>query len=328
MPSDSERHAAWTHTHDYLPASTAHRERRTRIVVGLTLVTMVVEIAAGSYFGSMALLADGWHMASHAAALGAAAMAYVFARRHADDPQYTFGTGKMLPLAGFGSAVALAVVALTMGAESVERLVQGNLVTAFDEAMTVAGVGLVVNLASACLLHAGEGGHHAHGAHEPHAHGDHSHDQAHEARGEHAHDDHNLRSAYAHVLADALTSVLAIVALATGKLLGWSFMDPAMGLVGTVVIGRWAFGLMRESGAVLLDRDSGGRAQGVRAALEADGDTRVCDLHVWSVGPGQDAVIVSIVSHEVLALERYRERIAAAGPFAHVTVEVHTVEAA
>lgn len=300
---------AWKHTHDFLPSRTAHRERRTRVVVGLTLVTMVVEIAAGSWFGSMALLADGWHMASHAAAIGAAALAYVFARRHAKDPEYTFGTGKMLPLAGFGSAIALGVVALTMGAESLERLVGGETVRAFDEAIVVAVVGLVVNLASAWLLHAGEDYHH---------HGEHAHEH-----GEHAHDDHNLRSAYAHVLADALTSVLAIVALVAGKTLGWTFMDPVMGLVGTVVIGRWAYGLAKESGSVLLDRDPDRHVERIRAALEADGATRVADLHVWPVGPGRQAVIASVVAHAPRPATSYREAIQTAGPFAHVTVEVN-----
>ena len=282
-------------------------ERRTRLVAGLTAGFMVVEIVCGMLFGSMALLADGWHMGSHAAAIGVAAYAYAFARRHAGSRRFSFGTGKVGALAGFGSAVALAVIALLLFGQSAVRLV-APVAIRFDEAIWIAALGLGVNLVSALLLR----DEHDHG-HDEHAH-------AHA----HHHHDHNLRAAYLHVLADALTSVLAIVALSTGKLLGWIWMDPAMGLVGSLVIATWSWKLLRDTGGVLLDAELDERQrQELQSLIESDNDTRVADLHVWRVGPRHLAAIVSVVSHQAREPEHYKALLARREDLAHVTVEVH-----
>lgn len=280
----------------------------------LTAVMMVAELIAGWVFGSMALLADGWHMASHAAALGVALFTYAYARRHQDDPSFSFGTGKVLSLGGFGSAVALFVVALAMGAESTHRFFEGAEIR-FDEALLVAGLGLIVNLASAWLL---RDEHHGHG----HGHG-HGHDHGHGHATRRGDTDHNLRAAYMHVLADALTSVLAIAALLAGKMLGWSFLDPMMGIVGMLIIGHWALGLMRESAGVLLDRERPDVAEQVRTRIEARGDARVCDLHVWSVAPGHEAALVAVVTQDPQTPEHYKRLLHDIEDFAHVTVEVN-----
>jgi cation diffusion facilitator family transporter len=296
----------WEHEHAFGMDAHADGERRTRWVVALTLAMMIAEIAAGSVFHSMALLADGWHMGTHAAALGVAVFAYAYARRHARDPAYSFGTGKVGALAGFASAVGLAAVALMVFGESVARL-RTPLAIRFDEAIGVAIVGLAVNVVCALLLR-------DHSAHD--------HDHAHSAHA-HAHHDHNLRGAYLHVLADALTSLLAIFALATGKVLGWTWMDPAMGIVGAVVIVRWSLGLLGETSRVLLDAEvAGERRDAIRAALEAETDDRVADLHLWRVGPRHLAAVVSVVTHEPRPAEYYKQRLAAFRDLAHVTVEV------
>jgi cation diffusion facilitator family transporter len=229
----------WQHHHTFGTDERKGAERRTWWVIGLTATMMTVEIAAGMIFGSMALLADGWHMGTHAAALGITVFAYVYARRHADNPRYSFGTGKVGALGGFASAVGLAVVALLVFGESVVR-VASPVAIRFDEAIAVAVIGLVVNLASAFILR----DHHEHG------HGAGEHDEHH-----HDHHDHNLRGAYLHVMADAMTSVLAIVALIAGRQLGWVWMDPAMGIVGSIVIARWSYGLLRDTSGVLLDAE-------------------------------------------------------------------------
>ena len=322
----------WQHRHGYGAEGHGEGERRTRWVVGLTLAMMVGEIVAGTVFRSMALLADGWHMGTHAAALGVAVFAYRYARRHAGDPRYSFGTGKVGALGGFASAVGLAVVALLVLVESARRLASPVSIR-FDEAIAVAVLGLLVNLGSALLLrdhdhghghdHDHDHGHDPHDDHHAHAHADaHAHD--HGGAGHHpVHRDHNLRAAYLHVLADALTSVLAIVALVSGRSLGWTWMDPVMGVVGGTVIARWSWGLLRDTGAVLLDAEAEHalRATIVRA-LEA-GDDRVADLHVWRVGPRHLAAIVSIVTHAPQAPEHYRARLAAFPDLVHVTVEVN-----
>jgi cation diffusion facilitator family transporter len=295
----------WQHDHAFLGERHERNELRTRIVIGLTLAMMVAEIGAGIAFGSMALLADGLHMATHAGALALAAAAYAFARRHLHNPRFTFGTGKVGELAGFASAVSLAIVALLIGWESVERLGSPVRIN-FDEAIGVAVVGLVVNLASAWLLHGG----HDHGAHHDH---DHHH---------HHHHDNNLRAAYLHVLADALTSVLAIAGLLAGSLYGWVWMDPAVGILGALVIARWSFGLMKDSGAVLLDAAADpGLAGSIRSELERDGD-RVTDLHVWRVGPGHNAAVLSLVTHGPRAPQHYKGRLLGMAGLCHVTVEV------
>lgn len=299
-----ERPDRWTHEHDYLPAGQQRNERNTRWVIALTAAMMIVEIAAGSMFNSMALLADGWHMASHASALSITAFAYFYARRHASDARYSFGTWKVGVLGGFTSAVVLAVIAILIAWESFGRFFD-PLVISFNEAILVASIGLVVNLVSAWML-----GDHHHEAHDEH-HG-------------HHHHDHNLRAAYLHVLADALTSVFAIFALLTGKVFGWVWMDAAMGIVGSIIIARWSYGLLRDSSRVLLDGAVElSTVEDIRAALEDDSDDRVADLHVWRVGPGKIAAIISIVSHEMKSPDDYRVALIERFGFAHLTIEVN-----
>jgi cation diffusion facilitator family transporter len=305
----------WAHAHAFGTAEQHAGERRTRWVVALTLVMMAGEIAAGVAFGSMALLADGWHMGTHAAALGVAVFAYAYARRHATDPRYSFGTGKVGALGGFASAVGLAVVALLVLGESLARLAEPVTIR-FDHAIGVAVLGLAVNLGSALLLQdRGHGHRHEHDHEDEHAHG-----LAHP----HGHRDLNLRAAYLHVLADALTSLFAIVALLSGKLLGWTFMDPLMGVVGSLVIARWSFGLLRDSGAVLLDAElAPERREAIRAAIERGGDATISDLHVWRVGPRHLAAIVAVVADRPEAPDAYRRRLAGMDDLVHVTVEVN-----
>lgn len=301
------------HSHDYALDS-SRAESRTRIVIAITATMMVAEIAAGMAFGSMALLADGWHMATHVAAFMITAIAYYFSRRHLHDPSYSFGTGKMGVLGGFASAVVLAVVALLMAAESIHRFIEPMPIR-FDQAIGVAVIGLVVNLVCAWLFK--DAHHHHHG----HAHGtDHHHHH-----GDGDHHDLNLRSAYLHVLADALTSVTAIVALTAGKYLGWGWMDPVMGIVGSAVVSVWAYGLLRDTGGILLDRtpaDSDLPAE-IRSAVERDGIARVADLHVWQLCPGKYAAIVSICAAAPASAEAYRERFREHEELVHVTVELH-----
>lgn len=303
------------HSHGFVREEDSRSERRTLIVVALTGVMMIAEIAAGAITGSMALLADGWHMGSHVAALGLAAFAYRFARRHAHDRRYTFGTGKVGPLAGFASAVALGLIAFVMAYESAQRLINPIHIE-YREAMIVAAIGLAVNLASAFLL----GGHgHAHG-HDLHDH-DHGHDH-HAPDGDHHHD-HNLRAAYMHVLADALTSLLALVALAGGSLLGLLWLDPMMGIVGAGVILYWSWGLVRGTSRVLLDQEaSGGKVEQIRARIEQDADNRVVDLHLWQVGTGHLALVVSIMTHRPRPPAHYKALLHGIGQLSHVTVEV------
>jgi cation diffusion facilitator family transporter len=295
-----------THEHHFGQAEPRAGEARTRIVVVLTAVTMAVEIVAGIVYGSMALLADGLHMASHASALGLALVAYVVARRQAHDRRFSFGTGKVNALAGFASAVVLALFALMMAGESVHRFLE-PVPIAFDEAIVVAVLGLVVNGLSVVVLR---------------DHHDHDHDHDHDHHGSHHHD-HNLRAAHLHVLADALTSVLAIVALLAAKHFGAPWMDPAMGVVGGGLVAWWAWGLVRDTGAVLLDRQAPDAVlDEIRKAVESDGRFRVSDLHAWSIGPGYRAVILSVESSQPCR----RSDVAALVPddlgIAHLTVEV------
>jgi len=307
----------WRHEHDF-NLDNPEGERRTRLVVILTACMMVVEIAAGYLFGSMALLADGWHMGTHVAALSIAVFAYRYARRHADNPAFSFGTGKVTALGGFASAAALAVVAFMMGLESVGRLIAPETIR-FDEAILVAVIGLVVNLVSAWLLHGGDSGHH----HDhSHGHQGHHHDHSHGHQGHHH--DHNLRAAYFHVLADALTSLLAIVALVAGKLLGWIWMDACMGLVGAVLIPRWAWSLVGETSAVLLDSSPGeATLSAVRRAIESDADNQVADLHIWRLGPRDLGAIISLVTHHPREPEHYKALLEHLPELVHVTVEVN-----
>jgi cation diffusion facilitator family transporter len=306
----------WRHPHVFLGASHARHERRVWLVVGLTALMMVAEIAAGILFGSMALLADGWHMATHAAALSISAFAYRFARRHADDARFSFGTGKVGELAAFASASILGLIAVMIAYESVVRLFSPVSIR-FDEALGVAVIGLAVNLVSAWLLFDEE---HRHG-HDRH---DHDHERGHRHHRSH---DTNIRAAYLHVLADALTSILAIVALLVGRFQGWVWLDPAIGIVGALVIARWSAGLMRSAGAVLLDMvPDDGLAAEIRKAMEVDGD-RVADLHVWQLGPGHFGVIVTVVSDRPKTPDACKARLAGLQGLSHVTVEVQACPA-
>jgi len=296
----------WTHDHVFLGAQHAHNERRTWFVVALTAAMMIGEITAGSLFGSMALLADGWHMATHAAALGIAALAYLFARQHARSSRFSFGTGKFGDLAAFSSAIILGLIAAQIAYESALRLVY-PVPIAFGEAIPVAMLGLAVNLVSAWLLR------------DTHDHDHHGHGHA---DGGHHHHDNNLRAAYVHVLADAATSVLAIVALTTAMYFRWVWADPAVGIVGSLVIASWAFGLIRDSGAVLLDVSADKNLETViRERLETKGD-RVTDLHLWQVGPGHRAAVISVISDNPLPPATYKRRLGGLKGLCHITVEV------
>lgn len=301
------------HDHVFLGASHDEHARRTHWVVVLTVVMMVGEIVAGYLTGSMALLADGFHMATHAGALTVAAAAYAYARRHARNPAFCFGTGKVGDLAGFASALVLGLISLGIGVESAVRLFQPTSV-AFGEAAWIAVIGLLVNIASAFLLSGGHGHSHTHHhSHDGHGHG--------HRRG-HAHaGDNNLRSAYVHVLADALTSVLAIAALIAGRYFGWIWMDPMMGIVGAVVIAQWSWSLMRDTSAILLDRTDAHVADEIRELVEAPGDARVTDLHVWRVGPEAHAAIVSVVAGPGITRDLLRSRLKPVHEVAHLTIE-------
>jgi len=294
------------HNHDF-SVHNEQGERRTRLVLILTALTMVVEIAAGSLFGSMALLADGWHMSTHVAAFMITIFAYRYARKHADNPDYSFGTGKVSVLGGYTSAVVLAVVALVMLLESMQRLLVPHVIH-FNEAIVVAVIGLLVNVISALLLK------------DSHVHA-HSHEHGHQH--EHHHD-HNLRAAYLHVLADALTSLLAIAALVSGKYLGWTWLDPVMGMVGAIIIARWSYGLLTQSGPILLDAsiDSAYQAD-IREAIESDADNRIADLHVWNIGADHYAAIISLVTHVPQGTEHYRQLLDDFHWLSHVTIEVN-----
>ncbi len=305
---------SWRHRHDF-SAIDVHGERKTALVAVLTAVTMVAEVIAGVLFRSMALLADGWHMATHVAAFGITLFAYRYARAHAENPQFTFGTGKVSVLAGFASAVALAAVALFMIMESAARLFEPQTIR-FNEAMIVAVVGLLVNLASGLILRNGSHGH---------RHGEERGEACEVGPDEHPMEgDHNLRAAYLHVLADALTSVLAIMALAAGKYLGWVWMDPLMGVAGAAVIGRWSYGLVRDTSRILLDgaADEKTRAA-IKAAIELDADSRVADLHVWHVGPYHLSAVVSVVADRPQTPEAYKQMLCGVPQLTHVTVEVN-----
>lgn len=293
----------WQHDHVFGQERQRAGERRVLLVVILTALTMLAEIFGGVVFGSMALLADGLHMGSHLVALGAAWIAYRYARHHAGDRRFSFGTGKVNALAGYSSAIVLMVFAAVIAVQSIGRLLQPQPID-FDEALVVAVIGLVVNGVCAWLL------------------ADHDHDHDHNHGASHAHD-HNLRAAYLHVLADMLTSLLAIAALVGGRFYGWLWLDAAVGIAGAVVISRWAWGLLRDTGATLVDREAGGRLiEELRRAIELDGD-RVVDLHVWSIGPGGHAAAIAIVSETPAPPEHYKARIPADARIVHATVEVH-----
>ena len=282
----------WQHSHNFL-VEPGKAERNTKIVMILTVVTMVIEIIAGWLSGSMALLADGWHMATHVAAFGITLFAYQYARKNVNNPQYNFGTGKVGVLGGFTSAVILAMVALIMVIESLMRLFRPDLIH-FNEAIAVAIIGLGVNLISALVLE-----------------DDHDHD-------------HNIQAAYIHVLADALTSILAIIALCGGKFFGWIWLDAVMGIVGAMVIAKWAYNLLQDTSAVLLDGavDKEIRSS-VLTVIESDADNRVADLHLWHLSQNHLAAMISLVTHYPQEPEYYRHLLQKIPSIAHVIVEVN-----
>ena len=293
----------WQHTHTFGQDQKRPGELRTIIVIAITTTMMVVEITAGSIFGSMALLADGLHMASHAVALTINAFAYIYARHHAQDIKYSFGTGKVNALGGFTGAVLLAIFALMMIWESVERIIY-PVGIAYNQAIFVAILGLIVNGTSVFIL----------GHHHDHADGDHDHHHDH---------DHNLRAAYLHVLADALTSLLAIVALLVAKYIGLVWMDPLMGIVGAILVSRWSLGLLRTTSAVLLDNQGPEHLQLKITQCIEDDDNRITDLHLWSIGPNIYSVIISVVARTPQPPEYYKELIPSSLGLVHLTVEVH-----
>ena len=324
--------ARWRHEHSFGQDRRRPGESRTQLVIAITATMMVVEIAAGVLFGSMALLADGLHMASHAVALGINAYAYAYARRHARDASYSFGTGKVNTLGGFTGAVLLAAFALLMASESVQRLVS-PIPIAFNQAIWVAVLGLVVNGVSMLILGHHDHDHdHGHDDHDHHDndhhdndhHHDHDHGHGHEhARGTH---DHNLASAYLHVLADALTSVLAIVALFAAKYFGLTWMDPFMGLVGAVLVARWSLRLLKTTTAVLLDRSATEEARlAVKDAIERVDGNRVVDLHLWCIGLNLYSAVLTVVTVRPRAPEHYKALLPANLHIVHATVEVHAV---
>jgi cation diffusion facilitator family transporter len=308
----------WRHEHVFLGPHHQRNERRSWGVVALCGTMMSAEIVGGWLWGSMALVADGLHMSTHAGALVIAASAYAYARRHASDERFAFGTGKLGDLAAFSSAIVLAMIALLIGYESLGRLFQ-PVPIAFDQAIPLATLGLAVNLVSAWLLHeeqpdgASAGHRHPHG-HE-HAHHDHHHPHDHHA-------DHNLRAAYVHVMADAAVSVLAVIGLTAGRVLGWVWLDPAMGLIGMAVILNWSWSLVRVSGAVLLDVRPEGIARAIVDRLEAGRADRIADLHLWRIGPGHHAAVVSIVCDRPEPPAAYKARLADIAGLSHVTIEV------
>lgn len=307
-------HTDHEHDHIFLSHNHERNERRTWIVIALTTVMMVVEITAGTVFGSMALVADGWHMSTHAAAMLIAAIAYLFARRNAHNPRFTFGTGNVGDLAAFASAIVLALVAILIAWESLVRLANPVAIS-FSQAIFVAVIGLVVNLVSAWLLREDHDHHHGH---SPHAHDDehHHHDK-----------DQNLRAAYLHVLADALTSVLAIIALMAGSLYGWIWLDPLMGVVGALVIARWSWGLIRDTGSTMLNyrQSDDPIEEKIRSVIEAGGD-KITDLHIWQLGPGHHAAIVSLITEGKREAVIYREKLVKAVGLSHITVEVNRAQ--
>jgi len=299
----------WQHSHDF-NIKNDNAERRTQYVLILTAITMVAEIIAGSIFGSMALLADGWHMGTHVAAFLITIFAYRYARKHANDPAFSFGTGKVGVLGGFASAVALAVVALIMLIESLQRFVEPHAIQ-FNAAIFVAVLGLVVNVVSAIILK----DHHSHHHHDSDS-DDHHHEHTH-------HHDHNLQAAYMHVLADALTSLLAIVALLSGKYFGLDWLDPLMGVVGAVIITRWSYGLIKQTSPILLDGSiEKNYRQKISKAIENDSDNIISDLHIWKVGANHYAAIISLITHHPKPVEYYKELLIDFHKLSHVTIEV------
>lgn len=303
----------WIHSHDFsMPDQSG--EKKVKYVIWITAIMMIAEVASGMAFGSMALLADGWHMGTHVLALGVAFFAYAYARKHAKDPEYVFGTGKISVLGGFASAVMLGFAAILICFESVERFFSPTQIR-FDEAMLVAVIGLIVNLVSAVMLHEG------------HDHHDESHSDGSEHK-KHRHDshDHNLRAAYFHVAADAITSIAAIFALSTGKYLGWAWLDPFMGAVGSLVILKWAYSLIQTTSGILIDRNTNQQLiQEVKNIITADGETKILDLHLWKINSSEYAAMIS-VSSKKMGPAHFKNMLEHLKEIVHVTVEVNSLK--
>ncbi|MBI1397403.1 MAG: CDF family Co(II)/Ni(II) efflux transporter DmeF [Betaproteobacteria bacterium] len=317
----------WRQTRASLPGQHAASARRAKAVLALTLAAMGGELLAGYLTGSLALQADGWHMGSHAAALGITTFAYSYATRHAASDRFAFGTGKVSALAGYSSAMLLSVVVFLVATEAVERLLSPKHVN-FADALLVAVVGLVVNLVSAYLLSGGQLLHHHHHHHDHAGHAPHDHDAGRTSLAEHGHD-HNLRAAYLHVLSDAFTSILAIGALLAGTLFGWARLDSVVAILAACVIAWWALGLLRASGRVLLDAEDYGHLRAeITRRIEADGDNRVADVRVWSLGGSARGAIVSVVTHRPRSANDYKALLEDLTDLHHVTVEVHVCDQA
>jgi len=292
----------WQHSHHFI-LDNQKGEKKTQIVVALTAITMIAEIITGILSGSMALLADGWHMATHVGAFAITLFTYQYARKNLHNPKYTFGTGKVAVLGGFANAVALGVIALVMILESGMRLLNPDTIR-FNEAIAVAILGLIVNLISALLLQ------------DEH---DHHHDHDH-----HNHHDHNLQAAYLHVLADALTSVLAIIALFTGKYLDWVWMDALMGVVGAGVIAKWSYGLIQDTALILLDGTTDKKTRlAIIDAIEADSDNQVADLHIWYLSQNDLSAMISVVTHYPQSPEYYKKLLQNIPNLTHILIEVN-----
>ncbi len=320
MALNMSRSDANLHSHVFLGEGHERNERRTWAVIALCSVMMVAEIVGGLLFGSIALVADGLHMSTHASALLLSALAYRFARRHVDDDRFSFGTGKFGDLAGFTSAIVLAMVALLIGYEAATRFIWPVPIS-FNEAIPIAALGLAINVASALLL----SGRHEHFSNENHR-ADHRHDHAQGDEHDHphhtAHRDNNLRAAVVHVLADAAVSIFVIVGLTLARLFGWLWMDPAVGLLGAGVIAAWAYTLIRDTGAILLDMTPDrGMAERMRAVIETDGD-RLTDFHLWRLGPGHLGAIVCVATRQQRGPDYYQALLGRFGALSHITVEV------
>ncbi|EEF57590.1 CDF family Co(II)/Ni(II) efflux transporter DmeF [Pedosphaera parvula] len=314
--------AQWQHHHNFVEDFTS-AEKNTRRVIAFTAVMMVVEIVGGLKLHSMALFADGWHMSTHVVAFFIAAWSYAVCRKNAGNHRYSFGTGKVGVLGAYTSALILGIIGLFMVYESVERLFSPVQIH-YNEAIAVAVVGLIVNVVSAWLLK--DSHHHGHDHGHEHSH-DHGHDDDHKHG--HAHDhDINLKAAYIHVIADAVTSMLAIVALVAGKLAGWSWLDPVMGIVGAGVIAQWAYSLIRQTNIILLDREpeETDLNEEIRKAIESDADSTITDLHIWQLGVNKFAAIISVVAHQPKSPDIYKARLKEHEELVHVTVEVHRCE--
>jgi cation diffusion facilitator family transporter len=314
---------AWDgHSHVFLGTGHEQNERKTWAVIVLCTAMMLVEIVGGSVYGSLALVADGLHMSTHAGAMLIAALAYTYARRHAHDARFVFGTGKLGDLAGFSSAIVLAMIAVLIGYEAIFRFLS-PIPIHFTEAIPIAAVGLIVNIVSAWLLSGGERHGHGHNHRHDVTFEEHSHEHAaHAGHSSSAHRDNNIRSAYIHVLADAAVSVLAITGLVLARSFGWMWMDPLAGVIGALVIANWSYGLVRDTGRILLDMNPDQRMTAkLREAIESDGD-RLVDLHLWRLGPGHLGAVVSVVTSKPRDCTFYRARLKDFKSLSHVTVEV------